>query len=1710
MGAGGQYTIRVHGVLDDAQIRAQLASLGKQSGAIMGGGKKGKTSGAFGAIGKDASKAQKQVKGLNTAIDTTNKKVKQAPKIAGGYTHIGKGAQQSTKDIKKFGSTTLDVTKKVVQFGAVTAVIRGVTTGMGAMVQNVFELDSALVEFKKVSSLSNDELKDYTKQAYEAGKATAKTGVEMIDAATQFKKMGYGEQESLQLATTATMFQNIADAEISAGDAAKFINSQMKAFQGEFSSLSSNGERAQKVIDSVNEVANNYAVGTNDLQQAMTKTSAAMGTFGNSFDQTLGIMTAGTEIMVGMPSQVARGWRTIAANISKVGESSKEFNDASGEVNITMKKQNGEIKNTYEFLTDLYKGQEGVSKAWDKLNKDQKTAIALELAGKNNQEKFLAVMNNFETALNATKTAEESHGSAMRENARYMDSLEGRVQALKSAWSRFSNSILKSDTLKNALTGLTKGMDFLASDFGSGMVKFAGSMALASVAGKGLNALIGVGGKLPKGLTVFNGAFGKTGKRLKEGARFSKGFRKELNKTSISAVKGGKKISNLSSTFSKTGKGVGKLALKFGGLASLFAGGAGAAWILGLAAAGVGIYKLYQHMNKGKDTTEKYNKSLEDFEKTQKEYKDISTEIADLQTKVDMGEATKAEEKRLRYLKEQKAELKEQLELKRQLMQYDFKDDVTKKPQKEKYNEEFKKARDDGKSIREAKKIASEATKGYTELTQTTERWTKSNQEAGKILDKVQAAQKKLNDSKEGSEEWRKAADDLNYYQKQYDDAISKSKDFKQTLTDQIAEWDKVYDSVEEMPSEIRASYEEAKKLEAASNNLSTLAQSIQFDKDNVGSMEWEVATNSIKSMGDAIGVTVDKAGNFNNIDLSTFNASLQSMGFEIEDVGGILEHIGEINPEATISIGNEEVALGQVKDFNQVLEAINGERAVADIEVNDNGALEGIGTFEQSLEHADGKKAKAEVEVNGGQIASDAIETVEGGLDAINGVVSEAKVEVEGGEKSKDEIESVEESGNEINGSKYTGQVAMTGAQQAADQASTAREAGESLNGAMYTGALQLLGGAEAAQSASTTKSAVTSIPTSWKSKISVIVSGIGNAISAKKEINSMPKSKSSSISITKTVTNIFRTIKETITGKSAKGTKHAPEGLREVNEEGWEFIRDSKTGQLRIAGGGARTVTYLNEGDTVYTHAQSKRMISDAKDIEIEQHKKGKKGKKLKPIGSKKKKKQENYKKAYDKITAWYNNQVAKKEHQQKTQHKSDKWLADQKKQLRATAQAKLKDLNKRKVRGKGKLKRSKYLAQDLRYGQEEAMEEALHDIATESIEGFLEGKVGTAKDLSDTIAQINKQASHLSAKEKDEYTKQAYKNHLEYNLEIFKSNRDMLKNNKITYSDMRKQIKDYYNSGKITAKEYYDYLDELMEAQLERETKALEKRKEKNENIYDLGKAYVQRQIDLLEKQNEEQEQQNELIELQSNLEKARTQRVKVYRQGQGFVYEQDTEAIREATQALQDYKKEQENPELKAWQDILDLFDDLEAQAEIKDLENKIGSTIEALFGGLGTNLDLWTPVVKDILASKLGYENILEEIEELSGYEAIEAYLNANGQIDESKILSAINKNRFATGTLNAPAGLARVAENGYEIALLSRGDAVMPHNISENLMQWGQYSPLEVMQAGGATTTQSFNFDKLILPNVTNADQFIRELNNLPNKAIQSAWSRGA
>jgi phage-related tail protein len=138
------------------------------------------------------------------------------------------------------------------------------------------------------------------------------------------------------------------------------------------------------------------------------------------------------------------------------------------------------------------------------------------------------------------------------------------------------------------------------------------------------------------------------------------------------------------------------------------------------------------------------------------------------------------------------------------------------------------------------------------------------------------------------------------------------------------------------------------------------------------------------------------------------------------------------------------------------------------------------------------------------------------------------------------------------------------------------------------------------------------------------------------------------------------------------------------------------------------------------------------------------------------------------------------------------------------------------------------------------------------------------------------------------------------------------------------------------------------------------------------------------------------------------------------------------------------------------------------------------------------------------------------MDEVVGYENMMSFLGgsnmnlggSNQIISGSQISAYIDRHRFASGTLNAPNGLARVGERGYEIALLGKGDAVMPHNISKNLMEWGNYSPLQFAKATSDVGNNIYNFDRLVLPNVSNANEFMKELEKLPNRAIQFGTSR--
>lgn len=224
--------------------------------------------------------------------------------------------------------------------------------------------------------------------------------------------------------------------------------------------------------------------------------SSGMATYGNSFQQVIGLVTSGTEIMQGRASQVARGLSTIAARIVK-------NQDALAEYGIQVEKTDGSLKSTFDVLSEL-------KPKWDAMTDAQRVALGDTLAGQNQYKVLASVLQNFQHAIDATNTALESAGSAAKENARYMESLEAKENALKAEFEDFANRVLSKDVVKGFLEAGTSMLDFANNDVGAAISRIGllatGMTGLTGIVGQTVGKIVEVGLQL-KNLGVGGGSF---------------------------------------------------------------------------------------------------------------------------------------------------------------------------------------------------------------------------------------------------------------------------------------------------------------------------------------------------------------------------------------------------------------------------------------------------------------------------------------------------------------------------------------------------------------------------------------------------------------------------------------------------------------------------------------------------------------------------------------------------------------------------------------------------------------------------------------------------------------------------------------------------------------------------------------------------------------------------------------------------------------------------------------------------------------------------------------------------------------------------------------------------------------------------------------------------------------------------------------------------
>ena len=373
-----------------------------------------------------------------------------------------------------------DALTNLLKYQLAYKIIQSTVQAIKSMINEVCELDKALTEFNKVADLSLEQLDCFADRAYEVSEKIGRTGRDMIEAATEFKRAGYDLEQSLNLGKSALIMTNVADGINQTSDAASTLISVMKGFNiAESESI--------RIVDKMNSVSNQSPVGFDNLANGLERVSGTMYQSGNTIDETIGLLTGGFAQLRNM-EKVSTGLITISQRLRAVDEDgssidglSAELEESFGKIGVAIEDSNGELRSTYDILSDY-------AKVYDTLTSEQKQYYAELASGKRQVNVFNAIIQQMQDVDNAVEQSVDSVGAAERENEIYRQSIEGMKNEFNSAVQSLSREVVDSDWIKDlisagtdligVLTDIVKQDDLVSGTIG---VITEGLKALASV-----------------------------------------------------------------------------------------------------------------------------------------------------------------------------------------------------------------------------------------------------------------------------------------------------------------------------------------------------------------------------------------------------------------------------------------------------------------------------------------------------------------------------------------------------------------------------------------------------------------------------------------------------------------------------------------------------------------------------------------------------------------------------------------------------------------------------------------------------------------------------------------------------------------------------------------------------------------------------------------------------------------------------------------------------------------------------------------------------------------------------------------------------------------------------------------------------------------------------------------------------------------------------
>lgn len=342
-------------------------------------------------------------------------------------------------------------------------VISGVMRGVTGLYDAVVELDTAMVELKKVTNETDEAYDNFLTSAANKAIEIGTTYADFVSSTADFARLGYEMEDAQGLAEVANIYAVVGD-EVEGVDAAtSSIISTMKAFNIE-------AEDAMTIVDKFNEVGNNFAISSGGIGEAMARSASAMASANNTIDESIALIVAANNVIQD-PDVVGNMWKTVSMRIrgakTELEEAGLET-EYMAESTASLRKQIKALTNIdglggFDIMLDdetfksTYDIILGISKVWKDMSDIDQAALLELLAGKRQGNALASAINNMDDAVKVLQTSVDAEGSALAEHEKWMDSIQAKQQQFQAQYQVLANTILNSELVKfayDAGTGL--------------------------------------------------------------------------------------------------------------------------------------------------------------------------------------------------------------------------------------------------------------------------------------------------------------------------------------------------------------------------------------------------------------------------------------------------------------------------------------------------------------------------------------------------------------------------------------------------------------------------------------------------------------------------------------------------------------------------------------------------------------------------------------------------------------------------------------------------------------------------------------------------------------------------------------------------------------------------------------------------------------------------------------------------------------------------------------------------------------------------------------------------------------------------------------------------------------------------------------------------------------------------------------------------------